>query len=51
MELAVQLSTDSDRVTTITMDLPGKPVNTFSPQLLERWMRLSPQLNTKIRPV
>jgi 3-hydroxyacyl-CoA dehydrogenase / enoyl-CoA hydratase / 3-hydroxybutyryl-CoA epimerase len=36
MELAVQLKTDSDRVTTITMDLPGKPVNTFSPQLLEQ---------------
>ena len=35
MEPAVRTSIDADNVLTILLDLPGKPVNTCSPQLLE----------------
>jgi 3-hydroxyacyl-CoA dehydrogenase/enoyl-CoA hydratase/3-hydroxybutyryl-CoA epimerase len=33
-QAAVRVSTDPDRITTVEMDLPGKPVNTCSPQML-----------------
>ena len=32
---AIRLNTDSDNVAMIVMDLPGKPVNTFAPRLLD----------------
>ena len=35
MEQAIRTSMDSDRVMTVWLDLPGKPVNTCSPQLLD----------------
>ncbi|HSV15105.1 MAG TPA: 3-hydroxyacyl-CoA dehydrogenase NAD-binding domain-containing protein, partial [Tepidisphaeraceae bacterium] len=35
MDNAVHISTDADRVMTVTMDLPGKPVNTCSSQMLD----------------
>jgi 3-hydroxyacyl-CoA dehydrogenase/enoyl-CoA hydratase/3-hydroxybutyryl-CoA epimerase len=35
MDTAVRISVDADRVMTITMDLPGKPVNTCSPQMFD----------------
>jgi 3-hydroxyacyl-CoA dehydrogenase/enoyl-CoA hydratase/3-hydroxybutyryl-CoA epimerase len=34
MEPAIRTSTDADKVLTIRMDLPGKPVNACSPQVL-----------------
>src|SRR2546426_213355 len=34
MEPSVRTSTDSDNVLTIVLDVPGKPVNTCTPQLL-----------------
>jgi 3-hydroxyacyl-CoA dehydrogenase/enoyl-CoA hydratase/3-hydroxybutyryl-CoA epimerase len=34
MDNAVHISTDADRVMTIVLDVPGKPVNTCTPQLL-----------------
>jgi 3-hydroxyacyl-CoA dehydrogenase/enoyl-CoA hydratase/3-hydroxybutyryl-CoA epimerase len=34
MEPAIRTTTDADKVLTIRMDLPGKPVNACSPQLL-----------------
>src|SRR4030095_15075497 len=34
MESAIRITTDNDRIATLTMDLPGKSVNTCAPQLL-----------------
>lgn len=34
MEPAVRMSTDADNILTIELDVPGKPVNTCTPQLL-----------------
>jgi 3-hydroxyacyl-CoA dehydrogenase/enoyl-CoA hydratase/3-hydroxybutyryl-CoA epimerase len=34
MQAAIRTTTDTDKVLTITMDLPGKPVNACAPQLL-----------------
>ena len=33
MDAAIKITRDKDNFVTLTMDLPGKPVNTFSPQL------------------
>src|SRR5262249_38075224 len=35
MDLAIRVTTDSDNIATVLMDLPGKPVNTCSPKLLD----------------
>lgn len=46
METSIRVSRDADNVVTITLDSPGKPVNTFSPAMLADLSAALDQLET-----